>query len=255
MKSKLQKLIPKTFPKEHLRYCCAYGSGIFKQSQQSEEVMKKNVIDLIVVVDDTYEFHRKNMKINKKHYSFISKIMPAHITEFVQRRGTKIFYNPMVKFHHCEDGLTYKYGVMHEKDFIHDLLNWREFYVSARLQKPVMTIYNHDDHSQPESRIFDKALEVNKQNAFALGLMMLPKPYFTLMDAFLSVAQLSYIGDIRMNFKAENPNKVKNIVEPNFEHFMDYYEDVINRFEEEKIIEYNDNSIFNIRASIHCYYN
>jgi len=52
-----------------------------------------------------------------------------------------------------------------------------------------------------------------------------------------------------MKFKAENPNKVRNIVEPNFEYFMDYYEDVINRFEKEKIIEYNDNSIFNIRGS------
>jgi len=94
-------------------------------------------------LDDTYEFHRKNMKINRKHYSLMSKIMPAHVTEYIQRRGTRIFYNPMVKFEHCEDGLTYKYGVMHEKDFIHDLSHWREFYVAARLQKPVMTVYNY----------------------------------------------------------------------------------------------------------------
>jgi hypothetical protein len=81
------------------------------------------------------------MKMNKSHYSFIAKIMPRHITEVVQRRGTRLYYNPMVKFPNCNKRI-YKYGVMHKDDFIHDLTHWREFFVSARLQKPVLEVIN-----------------------------------------------------------------------------------------------------------------
>lgn len=78
----------------------------------------------------------------------------------------------------------------------------------------------------------------------------MPKVDFTLMDLFLSITQLSYKGDVRMKFKAENPNKVRNIVEPNFEHFLDYYEPWINKFEEDKIIKYQKDSIFNSNVTL-----
>lgn len=90
------------------------------------------------------------------------------------------------------------------------------------------------------------ALEINKRNALALGILTMPKMQFTLMDLFLSITSLSYKGDIRMKFKAENPNKVKNIVEPNFEHFLDYYEPHINQFEKDGVIQYQDDSVFMI---------
>ena len=32
-------------------------------------------------------------------------------------------------------------------------------------------------------------------------------------DLYEKIAQISYIGDIRMNYKVENPRKAKNIVE------------------------------------------
>ena len=49
-----------------------------------------------------------------------------------------------------------------------------------------------------------------------------------------------------MKFKAENPNKVRNIVEPNFENFLNYYEDHINQFEKDGAIEFDGDSIFSI---------
>ena len=70
--------------------------------------------------------------------------MPNNITDFVQRSGTKLYYNPMVKLKGCEHDRTYKYGIIHEEDFIRDLLEWRDFFVSARLQKPVLEIVNND---------------------------------------------------------------------------------------------------------------
>ena len=107
----------------------------------STESKEKKVIDLIIAVDNTLEFHKKNMKMNRKHYSMWSKIMPWHITDFVQRNGTKLYYNPMVKFKDWEDGNTYKYGIIQHSDFMSDLNDWTEFFVAARLQKPVLQIY------------------------------------------------------------------------------------------------------------------
>lgn len=72
----------------------------------------------------------------------------------------------------------------------------------------------------------------------------MPQVDFTLMDIFLSITGLSYKGDIRMKFKAENPNKVLNIVEPNFEHFLDYYQPHIDKFEQDGVIKYKGDSVF-----------
>lgn len=91
---------------------------------------------------------------------------------------------------------------------------------------------------------------MNKRNALGISLILMPRFEFTLMDLFLSITQLSYKGDIRMKFKAENPNKVRNIVEPNFDHFLDYYENWINQFEEDKVIVYKGNSIFEINPTV-----
>lgn len=74
----------------------------------------------------------------------------------------------------------------------------------------------------------------------------MPRNEFTLMDIFLNIASLSYKGDIRMLFKAENPNKVRSLVEPNFEHFLDYYEPWIDLFEKERAINYIGDSVFSL---------
>lgn len=70
----------------------------------------------------------------------------------------------------------------------------------------------------------EESIERNKMSALALALLIQERSSFTLLDLFVEVAQLSYYGDIRMEMKAENPNKVKNIVEPNLAHFFKYYE-------------------------------
>lgn len=81
--------------------------------------------------------------MNRKHYSWAAKLFPVHITDLVQRSGTCLYFNPMVKFKDCPDDNMYKYGVIHEKDFLSDLINWEMFYTAARLQKPVLEIYKN----------------------------------------------------------------------------------------------------------------
>ena len=79
----------------------------------------------------------------------------------------------------------------------------------------------------------------------------MPAPDFTLMDMFLNITKLSYMGDIRMRFKAENPNKIRNIVEPNFDHFLEYYQDWIDEFERDGSLIYKGNSVFTLNYKKH----
>eukprot|EP00343_Euplotes_focardii_P000075 CAMPEP_0205800830 /NCGR_PEP_ID=MMETSP0205-20121125/2618_1 /ASSEMBLY_ACC=CAM_ASM_000278 /TAXON_ID=36767 /ORGANISM="Euplotes focardii, Strain TN1" /LENGTH=241 /DNA_ID=CAMNT_0053064569 /DNA_START=135 /DNA_END=857 /DNA_ORIENTATION=+ len=167
--------------------------------------------------------------------------MPLKLTDMINRSSTKTYFNPLVTFSGCDLGYQYKYGIIHYKDFLSDLVDWTEFYTSARLQKPVLPIIMNDDEN-----IISDALEINKRNALALGLLLMPTPDFTLMDMFLSVTKLSYMGDIRMKIKAENPNKIMNIVEPNFEKFLEYYQKWIDEFEKEGAIVYKGNSVFGL---------
>ena len=45
-----------------------YGSGVFKQAGYTSK--DKPQIDLILIVDDLKEWHKKNFKLNRKDYSF-----------------------------------------------------------------------------------------------------------------------------------------------------------------------------------------
>lgn len=44
---------------------------------------------------------------------------------------------------------------------------------------------------------------------------------------FVEISKISYVGDVRMRFKAEDPNKVRNIVAPNVERFKEFYAEAV----------------------------
>jgi hypothetical protein len=67
----------------------------------------------------------------------------------------------------------------------------------------------------------EAAMRKNKMSALSLAIILAgPMPQLTLLDLFIKVAELSYMGDIRMKSKAEHPDKVRNIVKP---HAMAFY--------------------------------
>lgn len=81
MQPYIANLVKTNFPYQRIKYCFAYGSSLHKLSIDDKE---QKVIDLILVVDDTYKFHSENirsfkaednttssMKTNRKHYSFL----------------------------------------------------------------------------------------------------------------------------------------------------------------------------------------
>ena len=70
----------------------------------------------------------------------MARTMPRHITDMVNRRTTRLYFNPLVNFTGCDRGYQYKYGIIQYNDFLEDLIDWSEFYTAARLQKPVLPI-------------------------------------------------------------------------------------------------------------------
>jgi Phosphatidate cytidylyltransferase, mitochondrial len=59
----------------------------------------------------------------------------------------------------------------------------------------------------------EKAIEINRDHAMHTALLLnYHKLDISLMDLATTICDLSYKGDVRMRFKMENPDKVKNIV-------------------------------------------
>ena len=68
------------------------------------------------------------------------------------------------------------------------------------------------------------------------ALLFLPER-FSDIQLFTVICNISYCGDVRSLLKVENPNKVRNIVEPNVEHFRNLYKSII---DESPFIERTD---------------
>lgn len=201
------------FPKDNFSYCFCYGSGVFKQSGKFNNPM----IDLILVVNNSSNFHEDNLIQRAWHYSALKYLGPNTITKFQEEWGAKIYYNTLI--YHKEEDVTYKYGIISREDFITDLLDWCHLYIAGRLHKPVAIIHPCTD---------DELLAALKNNLFSaihVSLLRLPEN-FSEVEFYETIANISYLGDFRMWF-GEDKNKVKNIVLPQIDYFRELYANVI----------------------------
>lgn len=85
---------------------------------------------------------------------------------------------------------------------------------TGRMQKPTRVLKAYEPLAKPQ--------RANLTGALRAALLLLPES-FTDFQLFAAVASLSYRGDFRMTFGAENPRKVTNIVEGNLPHFHALY--------------------------------
>lgn len=211
-----------------IRYAFAYGSGVFPQSRSvpdplppsphphaPEAVTKwqkfgeKN-IDFIFGVSYTQHWHSLNLNQHRNHYSFLGSFGSGVVKRVQDSWSPGAYFNPYVK---C-NGLSIKYGVVNLDTLYRDLAEWDTLYLAGRLQKPVKIL--RDD---PRIRL---ANQVNLISALRTALLMLP-PRFTERDLYFKIAALSYIGDPRIAFRAERPDKVFGIVDSQMTNFRKLY--------------------------------
>ena len=192
-------------------FAMAYWSWVFKQDWYLEK--DKPMVDFVFWVENTKDWHIMNLEKNSWDYSMLVKVLWIQFINFLQTTGAKIYYNPYIDF----DNISIKYWVISKSDLIDDLNNWVNLYVSWRLHKPVKIIC-----SDPE---IDIALKKNLEHALNVALQLLPEK-FSYHELFKTIAGLSYLWDSRMKFW-ENPKKVENIVNNNFDSFLQLYSDIL----------------------------
>ena len=264
--TQLYAKILERFPQKNLRFAFAYGSGVFKQLQNSNDA-GKNMIDFVLVVDNEIRFHDENLRTNGKDYSFLKWLGPYYLSRIQNEFGAACYYNTLVPVR-VDSGqqLLIKYGVISEQALTRDLFDWDYLYVSGRLQKPVKIVKPHSnddkktatastastatttatkqtvmDTSKYKSPLyttsssFQQALHTNLKNALHTALLLMPSK-FTLQELFVCITTLSYMGDFRMVI-GENKQKCTNIVLPQMDRFLDLYKPYLIRASVENVLK------------------
>lgn len=184
-----------------------YGSGIKPQRGQEN---RKPQIDLIVIVNDLKNWHKQNIKMNKKDYSFSSRLFFKYAKVNWLKAGGKICYMTYLTF----NGSKYKIGTIELADFLNDLKSWETFYMAGRMQKPILIAQATEE--------IEQAIEYNRYAALNTTQLLIGENKIDKLEFYMTLAGLSYIGDTRMGI-AENPDKVKNIVEGSLESYEEMY--------------------------------
>lgn len=213
------KGILKRFDESTTDYAFGYGSKVF--SQGSSVDISNSQIDMICAVSNPLDWHAKNIVRNGSDYSFLKYLGPSAIN-YVQQLGAGIYFNPFVDIKINDTQLELKYGITSTDTLIDDLTNWSTMYLSGRLHKPVAIVQNN-----PQLLFLN---QYNLANAVKLSLLLLNKQEIKESELYLTIAGLSYMGDPRLKVKGENPDKVKNIVENQFELFKDLYKPLLQNY-------------------------
>ena len=206
-----------------------YGSGVKNQEGYTDDI--KRQIDLILTVNDIYEFHKLNFKKYPNIYSNIGIKLIKHVNNI----GTDINYVSNIDYKNN----TYKIGVINKNDLSKDLIIWDNMYMAGRCQKPISTL-----------KIRDKVkneIIYNRLNALKIALLLNHNKTITEQELYETICSLSYIGDIRMTMHCENPDKIKNIVNGSKIEFREIYNEVNDNLFDIKnnIISTNTDKILN----------
>ncbi|KAL0485696.1 phosphatidate cytidylyltransferase [Acrasis kona] len=237
-------ILKRNLPFDDVRWACAYGSAVFSQKGYKEEDRKKSMVDLIVAVDDPHTFHKKNLQQNPHHYATLMRNLGANSIVSLQNSGAGIYYNTLVPI----EDRNWKYGVISTERLVRDLQDWDTMYVAGRLHKPVYIIKDEKAYYPPNLPSIQEAINKNLNSAVIVALLLKavesndldtfsasgnPRVDISIPELYECIAALSYRGDIRFHLRAENKDKVKNIVKANEEGFNKLYEPAIKKLLQE----------------------
>mmetsp|Transcript_14028 Transcript_14028/g.19928 ORF Transcript_14028/g.19928 Transcript_14028/m.19928 type:complete len:411 (+) Transcript_14028:39-1271(+) len=233
--------IVNSFPTTGLDYAFGYGSGVLKQQSSSA-----GMVDIILAVDDPYAWHTHNLQSQPHHYSGFARVGGPRFVHWMQNLGARLYFHPFVdvEINHMTrndeiDANTHpttiqreiKYGVVSTDELIKDLTCWKYLYLAGRMHKPTVeidlmnaTLSEHEDQSMQEQEVVnrrDEIAEAQRQNLLAAvsasillhGGQENRDTSLPIIQLYNTIAGISYAGDIRMQTGAEDPNKVKKLVE------------------------------------------
>ena len=218
-------------------YGFGYGSAVIPQQgyqytqndqndqnglEEAPKAPEMPLVDLIFVVEDLKQWHIDNLAENTQHYSGLPLYWGASFINFCSKNIFPITFYPAITL---ENGIKVKYGTITKSDFLADLSTWELMTVAGRLHKPIK------DLKLPPDELLD-AMHQNREMAFYYALDSLKgNQSLEELDPILEkIVSLSYIGDIRFSLKAENSNKVANIVRGSHPQLTDLYAGYFNEY-------------------------
>ncbi len=138
---------------------------------------------IILITDNTEEWHRLNYQMNKKHYPWGIRFTTIKIANFIQKRAAKIFYNSIsldikknkldteninelngninninqpseknknLKIDVYQKNILIRYGILGKEEFIDDLKNWTYLKVSSYLHMPNYHLFKNSNEFKEE---------------------------------------------------------------------------------------------------------
>lgn len=186
----------------------AYGSGYFKQNTGADQ---KKALDLIISVDNPSEWHKENYEANPWMYKGSGKRALFHYAKDVN------FPKSLGTFFTDFESNEYKMVVVDKRLLYENLETWNHFSLSGRFQKPMALLIDNSNGVLPE------LMRKNYENAIKTSLLLCPRIPFNVRELYETIASLSYMGDMRVIFHCEDPNKIRNIVDGSYEFFEETY--------------------------------
>ena len=159
----------------------AYGSGVFRQRNYSDEQARGAMTDVVLAVEDPEAWHSENLVRHREHYSGLAWFGPSAIAA-VQRTGAGMYFNPYAR---VASGRLLKYGVVSRAVLEDDLEHWSSLYVAGRMHKPVSVLREHADTAALAA--------ANHRAALTAALLMLPAE-FSEQELYLEVGSAPLLG-------------------------------------------------------------
>lgn len=227
---------------ENLVLALAYGSCV------TGDATATSIHDMILIVNDTKVFHKKNINLHPDDYG---RPHSARWHDYLNRFGLN-FYRTEIKT--GEQSLQVKYGVISADDFIkgcNGTLKEKEqegvgafgFYVAGRMQKAALCpLYrgNKDIEEQLEQAINTARID---GVWFALGLLGDKFSFDELLTTYVS---LSYRADLRI----EKPGKVQTLIEKSRNDYEAMLCPVLNTFVEYGLVKVTEDGTWNKLQSL-----
>lgn len=208
----LQSLLESNLPLAEVVFAFGYGSGVFSQVVLDNDDEQK-VVDMIIVVKDSYKFHQANYQRNPTHYTvpFWTSDVAGRATWWQRHElDTRLLRNPKVYFVVTQQ---LKYGVIQLEDLLDDLKDWSCLYLAGRMHKPTVTVLERSNGAVQEVQE-----RWNLRAALATALLLQSSTQLAITTAtpfrvYTQIAALSYTGDFRIAAGAEDPNKISKLVQ------------------------------------------
>lgn len=194
-----------------------YGSGIIPQYGSDPKDAKE--MDLILVVPDLMDWMTENLIQHPEEYTkaTMNYFRKADLSKL--EKGAPIVYFSHILF---QDRYL-KMGVISEEKFLSSCYERTSSYVPFRIEKPIVELFCKNPK-------IHEAVLYDRRTALLSALFMLKEEEQNFSQLMTKICSLSYMGDFRMKWHCEDPNKIRNLVEGQLPYFIEDYEMVNNGY-------------------------